>query len=243
MEWNDKAIILSARAHGEGHAVAELFSPERGRWSGLVYGGAGRKMSPLLQPGNRVAAHWRGRLEDSLGHFSLELTEPVAAVLLGERIPLAGLSAVTSVALACLPEREAHPRIYDGLDIVLGTFEDADIWPVLMARWELGVLGDLGFGLNLESCAATGATDDLIYISPKSARAVSREAGLPYQSKLLPLPGFLRGTGSAPDLAAAIEGLHTTGYFLETRILHLANRTLPEARVRVIDLLRTQIDT
>jgi len=240
MEWTDKAIILSARAHGEGHAVAELVSPERGRWSGLVYGGTGRKMSPLLQPGNRVAAHWRGRLEDSLGHFSLELIEPVAAGLLGERLPLAGLSAMTAVALACLPEREAHPRIYEGLDIVLGTFEEMDIWPILMARWELGVLGDLGFGLNLDSCAATGATRDLIYISPKSARAVSREAGAPYAAKLLPLPGFLRGEGAVPDCAAAIDGLHTTGYFLETRILHLANRQLPDARIRVLDLLRAR---
>lgn len=241
MEWTDRAIVLSTRAHGEGHAVVDLFTPDHGRWSGLVFGGSGRTMSPVLQAGNRVKAQWRGRLEDSLGHFALELETPIAANLMGERLQLAGMSAACAMASACLPEREGHARIFAGLNILIENFEDLEIWPALMARWELGLLGDLGFGLNLDSCAATGATDGLIFVSPKSARAVSAQAGEPYRDKLLPLPAFLRGDRGPLPLSDAIDALYTTGYFIETRLLHLANRQLPDSRVRVLDLLRARL--
>ena len=241
MDWTDEAIILNVRPHGEGHAVACVFTGEHGAWNGLVFGGAGRRMSPILQPGNRVRAQWRGRTEDALGHFSIELLSADAAKLMGERLSLTGLSAACAVASACLPEREVHQGPYEALKVLISTLEHIEVWPALMARWELGLLSDIGFGLTLDRCAATGARDELIYVSPKSASAVSASAGEAYKDRLLPLPGFLGGTSHDASLSDAIDGLTTTGHFIETRILHLANKTLPDARIRVIDLLRLQL--
>ncbi len=237
MEWSDNAIVLACRAHGDGHAVVDLFTPEHGRWAGLVYGGQGRRMAPILQPGNLVTANWRGRLGDSLGTYTLELSHPLAAELMADRLSLAGLSAACAVAATCLPERQEHPRIYASMSVLLASFEDIDIWPALMARWELGLLADLGFGLTLDRCAATGESDDLIYVSPKSACAVSREAGHLYRNKMLPLPPFIKGEQGDITKDDVLDGLQTTGYFIETRILHLSNRALPGARVRVLELL------
>ena len=237
MEFVDDGIVLSARAHGETHAVVELFTPHHGRWAGLVHGGQGRRMRPILQPGNAVRAEWKGRLEGSLGHFSLELTRARAAELMQDRLSLAGLTAACAIASATLPEREAHGRAYHAMRILLDHLGDVDIWPALMARWELGLLAELGFGLTLDRCAATGAREDLIYVSPRSACAVSAEAGEPYKDKLLPLPAFLRGASSEASREEAIDALRTTGYFIETRILHLANRELPEARTHLHELL------
>ncbi len=237
MEFTDEGVLLRARAHGEAHAVADIFTASHGRWAGLVYGGQGRKMQPVLQPGNDVRVTWRGRGGDSLGHFSLELTKPRAGALMQERLSLAGLSAVTAVALACAPEREPLRPVYAAMDVVLEALGDAELWPALMARWELGLLAELGFGLSLDRCAATGAREDLVYVSPKSAHAVCAEAGEPYKDKLLPLPGFLRGEAGAATRAEAIAGLRTTGYFIETRILHPSGVELPEARRRALALL------
>ncbi|HBS34515.1 MAG TPA: DNA repair protein RecO, partial [Parvularcula sp.] len=228
---------LSARAHGESAAVADILTPHHGRWAGLVYGGQGRAKTPLLQPGNGVKATWKGRLDDSLGFFALELTEARAASLMQDRLSLAALTAACAVASATLPERQAHPRIYHTLRILFDHLDDIDIWPALMARWELGLLAELGFGLTLDKCAATGAREDLIYVSPKSACAVSAEAGDPYKDRMLPLPAFLRDPGANATLADAIEGLKTTGHFIETRILHLSNRETPEARRGLFALL------
>ncbi|MEM8771276.1 MAG: DNA repair protein RecO [Pseudomonadota bacterium] len=236
MSFTDEAIILDARAHGETHAIVNLFTREHGRCAGLVHGGQGRRMRPLLQPGNEVAAEWRGR-DGSLGHFSLELTRARAAEALNDRLSLGGLGAACAVALAVLPEREAHPRSYAGLTVLLDHLSDADIWPALMARWELGMLADLGFGLTLDRCASTGSREDLIYVSPRSACAVSKEAGAPYKDKMLPLPGFLKNAGASAQGADALDGLATTGYFLETRILHITDKPLPEARRRVLQML------
>lgn len=239
MEFVDDGVLLAARAHGENHAIADVFTSANGRWAGLVYGGQGTKMRPVLQPGNRMRASWKGRISDSLGHFSLELTTPVAAGLLHDRLALVGLTAVTSVALAVLPEREAHVPVYQALGIVLDHFDDVDVWPALIARWELGVLAAVGFGLTLDRCAATGTCDDLVYVSPKSAHAVSAAAGEPYRDRMLRLPAFLRAGGSLADAhrADAIDGLRLTGHFLETRVLNATNRTLPDARTRLVDLL------
>ncbi|MEZ5916495.1 MAG: DNA repair protein RecO, partial [Parvularculaceae bacterium] len=232
MDFTDDAIILSARAHGETAAIAEIFTPHHGKWAGLVYGGQGRRMRPLLQPGNSVKAEWKGRLSDSLGHFTLELTHARAGELMQDRLSLAGLTAACSVCAAALPEREAHARAYHTMRILLDHLEDAEIWPALMARWELGLLSDLGFGLTLDCCAATGARENLVYVSPKSACAVSAEAGAPYRDRMLKLPAFLRDAAAEASLADAIDGLLTTGHFIETRILHLANRELPAPRRR-----------
>ena len=241
MEFTDDGIILSARPHGETAAVAEILTPHHGRWAGLVYGGQGRTQRPVLQPGNSVRAAWKGRLNESLGHFTLELTHARAGELMQDRLSLAGLTAACAVAEATLPEREAHGRAYHTMRILLDHLEDIEIWPALMARWELGLLAELGFGLTLDRCAATGVKDNLIYVSPKSACAVSVEAGEPYKDRMLPLPAFLRDASAETSLADALDGLRTTGHFIETRILHLANRDLPEARKRVVDLLRERL--
>ncbi|MFQ5563615.1 MAG: DNA repair protein RecO [Parvularculaceae bacterium] len=240
MEWSDDGIILGARAHGENHAVAEIFTPGHGRWAGLVYGGQGRRMQPVLQSGNGVKADWKGRLADSLGHFSLELTAPRAAAAMQDRLALAGLSAACAVASACLPEREAHPRAWHAMAVLLDAFDSPDVWPALMARWELGLLAEVGFGLTLDRCAASGARENLVYVSPRSASAVSAEAGEPYKDKLLRLPAFLRDGAAEATAADALDALTLTGYFIETRILHLSDKQLPEARRNVAALLAQQ---
>jgi DNA repair protein RecO (recombination protein O) len=237
VEFTDDGIILAARAYGESAAVAEILTPHHGRWAGLVYGGQGRTKTPLLQPGNGVKATWKGRLDDSLGFFTLELTQARAAALMQDRISLAALTAACAVASATLPERQAHGRVYHTLRILFDHLDNIDIWPALMARWELGLLAELGFGLTLDQCAATGARENLIYVSPKSASAVSAEAGEPYKDRLLPLPAFLRDARADAPSADAIAGLTTTGHFIETRILHAANQELPEARRRLAELL------
>ena len=240
MEFVDEGIVLAARAHGETHAVAEIFTPAHGRWAGLVYGGQGKKMRPVLQSGNAVRAEWKGRLADSLGHFSLELTRARAGEAMHDRLSLAALTAACATANACLPEREAHGRAFHAMTVLLDNLGDLDLWPALMARWELGLLAELGFGLTLDRCVSTGVREHLIYVSPRSACAVSAAAGEPYKEKLLPLPAFLQGSSNEASIEEAVEALTTTGYFIETRILHLANRELPEARRALIDLLKKQ---
>jgi DNA repair protein RecO (recombination protein O) len=237
MEFVDDGVVLSARAHGESAAVADVLTAHHGRWAGLVYGGQGRTKTPLLQPGNGVKATWKGRLDESLGFFTFELTQARAAALMQDRLSLVALTAACAVASATLPERQTHPRIYHTLRILFDHLDDLEIWPALMARWELGLLAELGFGLTLDKCAATGARENLIYVSPKSACAVSAEAGEPYKDRMLPLPAFLRDAAAEASLSQAIEGLKTTGHFIETRILHLSNHELPEARRRLVALL------
>lgn len=237
MEFSDDGVILSARPHGETHAVVEILTRQHGRWAGLVYGGQGRKNQPLLQPGNGVVAQWKGRGADSLGHFTLELQSPRAGALLQDRLALCALSALTTIAAETLPERENHPGVYAAMTVVLDNLDDPALWPALFARWELGLLTALGFGLELDRCAATGSMQDLVYISPKTGRAISRGAGEPYKDRLLPLPGFLRGSIPAATRAEALDALSATGFFLETRIFHLASRTLPDARLRIVEML------
>lgn len=240
MEFVDDGIILAARAHGESAAVADILTPHHGRWAGLVYGGQGRTKTPLLQPGNGVKATWKGRLDDSLGFFTLELTQARAAALMQDRLSLAALTAACAVASATLPERQAHGRVYHTLRILFDHLDNIDIWPALMARWELGLLSELGFGLTLDRCAATGARENLIYVSPKSASAVCAEAGEPYKDRMLPCPSFLREASADASRADAVAGLRTTGHFIETRILHAANQELPDARRRLFELLRQE---
>jgi DNA repair protein RecO (recombination protein O) len=237
MNYTDQGIILDARSHGETAAVVDIFMQGKGRWTGLVYGGQGRRMRPILQPGNEVKADWKGRSEDSLGHFSLELTRARAGEAMQDRLSLAGLTAACSLALATLPEREAHAPSYEAMAVLLDNLDEIDVWPALMARWELGLLAELGFGLTLDRCAATGVRDNLIYMSPRSACAVCEAAGEPYKDKMLPLPAFLRGDSVEASLEEALAALQTTGHFIETRILHLTNKQLPEARRRVVEVI------
>ena len=238
MEWTDEAIILSVRPHGETAAVVELLTRSHGRHLALVHGGRSRRLRPTLQIGNHVDATWKARLADHLGHATIELRRGYASAAMQEPLALAGLSSITALG-RLVPERDPHPNLYEITLFVLGFLDDATVWPALYVRWELALLGELGFGLDLKTCAATGARFDLIYVSPKSGRAVSREAGEPYKDKLLALPSFL--TAERPSEVsrdAVLGGLALTGHFLEARIFHPREMTLPAVRLRLPGLIR-----
>lgn len=236
MEWSDEAIVISVRAHGESGAIVETLTRDHGRHLGLVRGGASRKVKPTLQPGNRLHLHWRARLSEHLGNFTPELAKARAGELFDSRDALLGLNAFSSVVSAAMPEREAHAPVFEAGEILLDamTSEDFAHWSPLFVRWEMGLLDALGFGLDLSSCAATGLRDDLRYVSPRSGRAVSGEAGAAYASRLFPLPAFLLGTqNAAPDAEDVVAGLKLTGHFLSARVLMPHHRDMPAARLRL----------
>jgi DNA repair protein RecO (recombination protein O) len=237
MNWNDEGIVLAVRAHGETAAVVELLTRHHGRHAGLVHGGRSRRLRPILQIGNHVEATWRGRLADHLGHFTVEPVRGYAAAALDDAMALAGLGAMAALA-RLLPERDPHPSLYEITLFVLGFLTDPSVWPALYVRWELALLDELGLGLDLGSCAATGSRDDLIYVSPRSGRAVSAAAGEPYKDRLLALPPFLvarrRGELARGDILA---GLELTGHFITMRALMPAGLTMPEGRVRLRELV------
>jgi len=236
MDWSDEGIFLSAKPLGEANAVAELFTLGHGRHLGLVRGGRSRRMRPLLQPGNLLGVTWRARLSEHLGGFNVELMEALAARALDDKLALAAIGSLTALA-RLLPERDPHPELYAATLRVLRSLDAADAWPALLVKWELQLLQEFGFGLDLSECAATGVASDLAYVSPRSGRAVSREAGLPYGSKLLALPAFLldeRAPASESDITA---GLALTGYFLERDVLGSHGLVLPQARERLFALL------
>jgi DNA repair protein RecO (recombination protein O) len=240
MDWAEDAIVLHIRPHGETSAVAELFARSQGRHLGLVRGGRAKKLRAALQPGNLVAARWRARLADHLGFLVIELAEPFAARALDDRLALAGIATLTGLA-RLLPERDPHPLLYDLGVLMLRHLSEPELWPQLLARWELQLLSELGFGLDLETCAATGTTDELIYVSPKSGRAVSAEAGEPYKGKLLPLPAFLKSRTSADAFPGDIvEALNLTGFFLDEHVLRPRNLRFPEGRAQLLEVLRRQ---
>ena len=241
MDWRGEGYILSVRKHGETSAIIDVFTRERGRHLGLVRGGVSRKMRPVLQPGNKVGLEWRARLSEHLGYYTVEPAELNAAEIMDDRLSLAGLNAACAVAREALPEREPHPRLFDAFEILVTNFSDPEIWPALYVKWEAGLLRAMGYGLDLSRCAATGQEFDLTYVSPRSGRAVSTGAAEPYKDKMFVLPGFLQPASlrndpaiSASDIA---DGLRLTGYFLETRLQWGVNRTLPEARARMISML------
>ena len=176
MDWRETGLLLSRRRHGETAAIIEVFTRDHGRHAGIVRGGTGRRMTPVLEPGNQVDVTWRARLEDHLGTFTVEPVTSRAAALMSDRLTLAGLNALTGLLSFALPEREAHAALYDGTITVLDMMGTSDHWPLAYLRWELALLEDLGFGLDLTHCAVTGTTDILTYVSPKSGRAVSRPA-------------------------------------------------------------------
>ena len=229
MDWADDGYIIASRKHGENAAIVDVFTPSQGRHKGLVRGGYGRRMRPVLQPGNHVRVEWRGRLENQLGYFVIEAIDSRAAELMDDRLSLAGLNALCTMTRELLPEREPFQALYDVFTIVVATLDQPEIWPALYVRWEAGLLSALGYGLDLSTCAATGANDALTHVSPRSGRAVSASAAEPYLDKLLKLPGFMRGQGSVTP-EDIWDGLHLTAYFLETRVQWEVNRTLPDAR-------------
>lgn len=241
MQFSDEAILLSSHRHGETAAVAVLLTRAHGRHSGLVRGGGGRRWSPLLQPGAEFRATWRGRLAEHLGQWALEPGRGHAAALLEDAGRLAALSAACALVEAALPDREPHPALYDGLRALLGSLDvvaDPVEWGELYVRWELGLLAELGYGLDLSSCAVTGATDGLTHVSPRTGRAVSAAAAVPYADRLLRLPGFLGG-GPGPNhaLAEVLAGLALTGHFLAGQAFAAERHPMPAARGRLVAFL------
>lgn len=235
MEWRDHGILLSRRRHGEAAAIIDVFTEHHGRHAGIVQGGASRKKAPVLQPGAQLDLLWRARLEDHLGSYQAEpLRSRVAAAFSG-RLALAGLNAVTALLGFCLPERESYPELYKHSEQLLDLLEQEELWPLAYLHWEMALLTEMGFGLDLSACAVSGRNEDLAYISPKTGRAVSTQEAGQWVNRLLPLPPVLRGIGDAPDHEVA-AGLRTTGFFLSARLApSLGNRPLPEARARFIE--------
>jgi len=231
--------VLSSRPHGESGLVASLLTRVHGRHAGFVHGGVSRRHRPVWQPGNVVEVAWRARLAEQLGNYSGELREPHAARVLDSAAELAGLAAACATIDSALPEREPHPAIFDGFQALLGALGHAG-WPAIYVRLELGLLQELGFGLDLGKCAATGMTRDLAYVSPKTGRAVSREAALPHQDKLLALPPFLSTGGLPANDEELRQGLDLTGYFLERHVFWPHNKPLPPARTRFMEALQRQ---
>ncbi|KIN73947.1 DNA repair protein RecO [Sulfitobacter guttiformis] len=235
MEWRDQGILLSSRRHGETSAIIEVFTPTQGRHAGVVRGGTSRKIAPVLQPGAQLDLVWRARLEDHIGSFTVEPVRSRAAVAMGDRLALAGLNAVTGLIGFCVPEREVHLPLYHRTEALLDLLGQSDVWPLAYLQWEISLLEELGYGLDLSSCAVTGATDDLAYVSPKSGRAVSRIGAGEWVDRLLPLPDVLRGLGGADD-AEIVQAFRTTGYFLSEHLAaDLGGKPLPQARARFVE--------
>lgn len=237
MEWRDTGILLRSRQHGETSAIVEVFTQTHGRHAGVIRGGTSRKIAPHLQPGAQLDLVWRARLDDHIGQFTVEPIRSRAALAMADRVMLAGLNAVTALCAFCLPEREALPGLYAQTEFLLDLLGTPDAWPLAYLRWEQALLEDMGYGLDLSACAATGTTEGLAFVSPKTGRAVSRAAAGVWADRLLPLSPCLRdGTSATPrDI---VLGLQTTGYFLEHRVApELAHKPLPPARAQLMDRL------
>jgi len=221
MDWTDEGLVLSARRHGENSLIVNLLTREQGRHAGLVRGGSSTRNRGLYQPGNHLRAHWRGRLAEHLGNFTCELLHSHAADHLHDPLPLMALSSATAILNSALPERAPFPGLFEKLEA------------------EMDLLTELGFGLDLTECAATGSAQDLVYVSPRTGRAVSADAGRQYHDRLLPLPGFLREEIDA-DVSGVFlsEGLALTGYFLGRHVMGDTRHGLPAARERLANSLR-----
>jgi DNA repair protein RecO (recombination protein O) len=218
MQWQDHAIIIGIKRHGETSAIAEVMTRDRGRHLGLVRSGRSRSMQPVLQAGNEVEVTWRARLHEHLGEFRVEPVKLRAARLMEAATSVYGVQAMGAL-LRLLPERDPHPHLYDALAVILENLQDPADAGELFVRFELAVLNDLGFGLDLTECAATGTREDLAYVSPKSGRAVCRSAGAPWADKMLALPDFLvAGNARAADRQSLAAAFRLTGFFLHRHV-------------------------
>lgn len=237
MQWTDDGVVLGIRKHGESGIILEMMTRGHGRHLGLVHGGRAKAMQPVLQPGNTVEATWRARLDEHLGTYTVEGRDLRSARYLGSALALYGLAAMATL-LRFLPERDPHPALYEILTVLVDHLDDPDIAPALFVRFELAILAELGFGLDLARCAATNRTEDLVYVSPKSGRAVSAAAGEPYKDKLLKLPGFLTGrtreNRPAPEDIRA--GFALTDFFLRQYVYEPRGQAPPEERARFVAL-------
>lgn len=236
MEWTGEGILLLARPHGENAAIIEVLTPDRGLWKGVVRGGAGRKLSPVLQPGAQLALAWRARLDDHLGHFIVEPIRGRASAIMVSADRLAALNALCALTVFALPERDPHPRLYAATGMVLDRLAGGDPWFGAYLAWERLLLDETGYGLDFSACAVTGATDALAYVSPRTGRAVTALGAGAYADRLLPLPALLLDETAPESRAQMGEGLRTTGHFLrETLAPALGSRPLPAARDRLAD--------
>jgi DNA repair protein RecO (recombination protein O) len=238
VEFEDLGFVLSVRAHGEAGAIVEVLTASHGKWAAHVAGGGSRRMKAFLQPGARVEFAYRARVADQLGGAKLEPVGEGPSALFDDSLALAGLSAAAAVVAQALPEREPHAGVFHAFEALLSALAFETVWPAVFVRFEAGLLADLGFGLDLSRCAVTGSSDDLVWVSPRTGRAVSAAAGEPYRERLLALPPFLlsaQGGLRAGDIAA---GLALSGHFLEAFVFDPLNRPLPPARLRLIDRLK-----
>ena len=229
--WRDQGIVLSARPHGEGGAVVALLTEENGRHAGYVHGAQSSKKRALLEPGTLVTVEWQARTSDNLGSYKLEEERGLSPIVMGDPLKLGALMAACSLCDAALPEREGHPGLFYGLQAFMDTL-DSDIWGAAYVMWEIALLKELGFGLELTKCAGNGDPQTLAYVSPKSGRAVSYAEGEPYKEKLLNLPAFLKPNGGPADDDAIATGLKMTGYFLEHWVFAHHTKGVPEPRLR-----------
>ncbi|HTY67646.1 MAG TPA: DNA repair protein RecO [Alphaproteobacteria bacterium] len=241
MDWTDQGIVLARRRHGESAAVVSLLTREHGRHAGLVRGGSGKRAGSLYQPGNLLSAHWRARLAEHLGTLTAELVDAFASRVLDDALRLSALSAAVALLETALPEREPHTPLFDAtleLFRALASAAGEVGWGSVYARWEMQALAELGFGLDLAACAATGQREDLAYVSPRTGRAVSGGAGAPYADRLFALPAFLGTANPAADAGEVAAALRITGHFLERHVFGPHNRRLPAARTRFIERWR-----
>ena len=237
MDWSDDAYVLSARPFGETGAIVELLTESHGRHAAHVAGGASRRMRPFLQAGARVIAAYRARTSEQLGSVTLEPVGEGPSALFDDALALAGLAAAAAVAAGALPEREPYPGAFAAFEALIAALAIPEIWPAIYVRFEAGLLEELGFGLDLSRCAATGVMDDLVYVSPKSGRAVSRAAGEPYRDRLLALPPFMLSSQGGLAKGDVAAGLAVTGHFLEQWVFNPINKPLPPARIWLTERL------
>ena len=237
MEWREEGILIGVRKYGESSVIVEIFFENRGRHLGVVRGGSSRKLNPILQIGNDLDAYWRARLEEHLGSFTVDLIKSRASTIMMNRLALSGLSSICSLLNFTLPERVNHAKLYKHTSELLDLLTTKNNWLLNYLTWELVLLDELGFGLDLSQCAVTGVKNNLSYISPKSGSAVSVKGAGEWSKRLLPLPNCLLGLDVGhSDL---IQGLMVTGYFLENKLAPaLGNRNIPAARGRFLELLK-----
>ncbi len=236
MQWTDEGIVIGVRRHGEASAILELMTREHGRHLGLVRGGFGSRLKPVLQTGNSVAAAWRARLDEHLGNYTIEPVRQRASNFFAAPHAIYGVTHLAAM-MRLLPERDPHAGLYSVFEEILDRLEDPVLAAPLVVRFELQLLTELGFGLDLEQCVSTGATDELIYVSPKSGRAVSRAAGAPYAGKMLHLPAFLRDLDALPAGRDLADGFALTGFFLERHVLQPRGLALTDERAHFIAAL------
>ncbi len=233
MQWQGDGLILNTRKHGESSAIIDVLTRDRGRHMGLVRGGRSRAMRPVLQAGNLVNVVWRARLEDHLGAFSVDPHRMIVAAIIDDVHRLAALTTITTLA-SLLPEREPHPRIYEASLLLIDHLQDDAIWPAVLVKWEMGLLDELGFGLDLSKCAVSGDTVDLSHVSPRTGRAVCAREAEPWQDKLLALPAFVTNGSNGPTRTEVAQGLRLTGHFLIRHIFEPRGVSVPEQRQRIL---------